>query len=121
MKKQRVAVSRSQSPNNRSCHATGTRAQKVVSRRDMLSLAVGLKTKVGQEDGTPREREIRQQQSARQNIENTTQLIGPSNVHISAPRAPPELIPELIVPEFYALSSQTNEYIYIYMFYIVFI
>ena len=26
----------------------------------------------------------------------------PLNAHISAPRAPPELIPELIVPEFYA-------------------
>ena len=35
----------------------------------------------------------------------------PLNAHISAPRAPPELIPELIVPECYALSSQNNEYI----------
>ena len=35
----------------------------------------------------------------------------PLNAHISAPRAPPELIPELIVPEFSALSSQNNEYI----------
>ena len=35
----------------------------------------------------------------------------PLNAHISAPRAPPELIPELIVPDFYALSSQNNEYI----------
>ena len=35
----------------------------------------------------------------------------PLNAHISAPRAPPELIPELIVPEFYALSSENNEYI----------
>ena len=35
----------------------------------------------------------------------------PLNAHISAPRAPPELIPELIVPEFYALSSQNDEYI----------
>ena len=42
----------------------------------------------------------------------------PLNAHISAPRAPPELIPELIVPEFYALSSQNNEYIYVlYSFY----
>ena len=41
-------------------------------------------------------------------------LLLPLNAHISAPRAPPELIPELIVPEFSALSSQTNEYIYIY-------
>ena len=38
-------------------------------------------------------------------------LFLPWNAHISAPRAPPELIPELIVPEFYALSSQNNEYI----------
>ena len=35
----------------------------------------------------------------------------PLNAHISAPRAPPELIPELIVPEFSALSSQNDEYI----------
>ena len=40
-----------------------------------------------------------------------TQLVGPLNAHISAHRAPPELIPELIVPEFYALSSQNDEYI----------
>ena len=33
-----------------------------------------------------------------------TQLFRPLNAHISAHRAPPELIPELIVPEFHALS-----------------
>ena len=45
------------------------------------------------------------------NASTWVDFVLPLNAHISAPRAPPELIPELIVPEFYALSSQNNEYI----------
>ena len=58
------------------------------------------------------------------NIFKNIQLVKPLNAHISAPRAPPELIPELIVTEFAALSFKNNEYIlasiYIYICCIVF-
>ena len=50
------------------------------------------------------------------NLDKQTQLVVPLNAHISAPRAPPELIPELIVPELSALSFENNEYICVIWF-----
>ena len=68
------AVSRSRWRKKQSCNATGAREQKVVSRRDMLIPAGLFQTKVAKEGATSREREIKQQEAARQTKENTMRI-----------------------------------------------